>query len=478
MRARPFPKPWSLVLWAAWLGACGGQDDGPAAVLPEVELGAVAGRAIPVLLISLDTLRADRATPWGGAERNSPYLQRLAGESVVFDDVLTQSPNTGPSHRSLFTGQFPHRHGHRYREQLRTPYTMASLLRGSGYRTGAFTGGGWLAPAIGFDQGFAVFENRNERRSTGPRRGLRGVLPQARKWLDGLAGDRPWFLFVHTYDLHCPYWPTPEFRMEFGGDYEPPVDLRTLCGEESFMDLFQPPLADDAALLPYVSRLYDGGVAMTDGFLESFLEDLRADGTLDRIVLVIASDHGESLGEHRMVGHNSMWEEQLRVPLLIRFPDAAHGGTRVAAPAMLVDVLPTLLDYLELPVPPGVQGESLMPSVLAARTTGDRLRVSEYGDLESFRFDGRWKVVIEAGDGAPRYRLYDLQDDPGELRDLAADSAHAPRLRELLDRYHAYRSSTRDEDARFRGTALAAEIAPELSAELSALGYTGVEEER
>lgn len=438
---------------ALLLLACG-RSDAPAAP-----------PATPVILISLDTCRSDRLAPYGGSPDTSPVLARLAAESVTFTDCLAQSSNTGPSHRSLFTGQFVHRHGHRLQAYTRSPYTLAGLLHAAGYQTAGFTGGGFLDPGLGFDQGFDVYKSKNDSGPSPVRRGFQAVLPQAEGWYAQRDPSRPFFLFLHTYDIHCPYWPAQPWRERFQGNYQGSLDLKALCGWEAFASLFEGGKDLPEEDRDYLQRMYDGNIAMADELLGRFLDRLRADGTLDRSLLIVLSDHGESLGEHRWVGHNQMWEEQLQVPLLIRFPGAAHAGTICDAPVMLIDVLPTILDYLQLPAPPGVQGESLLPVLDGARQFPERLRISEHLDQVSFRFDDRWKLIL-SGSGSS---CFDLQADPGETRALQ-DAQPG-----LLARYQEFRAATAAEDQRFRGAALADPIDEELARQLTELGYADFE---
>ncbi len=437
-------------------------------------------RPVPVILVSLDTCRADRLVPFGGQDAPGTALAALLPESVVFTDCLAQSSNTGPSHRTVFTGQFPHRHGQRERDALHTPYTLAGLLAAAGWETAAFTGGGMLHPAMGLDQGFGTYRYENERGRRRARRGFRGVLPQARRWLEAREaagrGSEPFFLFLHTYDIHCPYWPSADYRQRFGGTYEGPMDLRRLCGPAAFAPFFGQDGRLSAVEERHLRGMYDGGVAMATDLLGTFLEELRAQGVLDRALLVVFSDHGESLGEHGLVGHNAMWEEQLRVPLLVRFPGGEFGGTVCREPVMLADLLPTILDVVGLPVPAGVQGESLLPVLRGERSWPEgRLRLAEFGSWTSFRFDGRWKVVLEEpeGGGEGVARLYDLLEDPEESRDLAGTPEGGERLAVLLGRWRRFREETREEDARWRGVPYEAPPDPELEARLEELGYGG-----
>ena len=442
----------------------------------------------PVILVSLDTCRADRLGCYGSPAGATPNLDALAKESVLFTDCISQSSNTGPSHRSLFTGQFPSRHQHSMYQYVRSPYMLAGLLRDAGYETVGFAGGGFMAPELGFAEGFDFYTVKNDDGPSPVRRGFRTILPQAERWyeerMDGPNRDRPWFMFLHTYDIHCPYWPTEPFRTTYGSWYTGDLDLRTLCGREAFDGFIRgetPPSNDD---LNYLNNMYDAGIAMTDAMLGEFMDKLRDDGTLDEALLIVTSDHGESLGEHRWVGHNHFWEEQLKVPLLIRFPDKRYAGMRSEEPVMLVDVLPTILDELGLAQPGGVQGESLLPVIEGTKSWkgGERLRVARHEDRLSFRFDQRYKVNIRfLGEGQTRTTLFDLQEDPRERNNLgiSPDNPQQPsaKLLELVARYQEYRDQTSQEDELYRGAVLEQPVTGELADELTELGYVGFDEE-
>jgi len=448
----------------------------------------------PVILISVDTLRADRLTPYGCGRDNSPFLENLAEESVLFTDCVAQSSSTSPSHRSIFTGQFVHRHGQDYGKFCHSPFVLAGLLHAAGYETVGFAGGGFLAPTLGFDQGFDFYTVRDDGlrpEEESGHRGLRTILPQVRKWYRERAARAPagslppFFLFLHTYDVHCPYWPEQPWRSRYTVGLRTSLEFINLCGLRDFQKLFEGGKDLSPEDREYLQAMYDGDIAMTDSRLGDWLEELRADGTLDRSLLIFLSDHGESLGNHRCVGHTLMWEEQLRVPLLIRFPGGKFADTRCEEPVMLVDVLPTILDYLDLHEPPRIQGRSLLP-LLRGETSwkkdggeGARMRVSEHAGATAVRFDQRWKIVFRE-DGGGRISgqaLYDLASDPGEEENRYASPEGKKRFQEIFDRYEAWRAATREEDRKFKGKDLGQAIDTDLAAELSSLGYTGFEEE-
>jgi len=449
-----------------FLGGCGG--DGT-----EGEPGGAAPARTPVILVSLDTLRAGRLTPYGSERDNSPRLAGLAAESVLFENCISQSSSTGPSHRSLFTGQFVHRHGHEPLSLVKSPYMMAGILERAGYQTAAFTGGGYLSHSVGFAQGFDLYYDHDPKVPHRVRLGFQLVLPRAKAWYEARDPARPFFLFLHTYDIHCPYWPHQPWRDKYRGDYRGSLDLEHLCGYEAFGELRRKGALGPADLR-FINDMYDGSINMTDERLGGFLDELRADGTLDRALLIVLSDHGESLGEHGIIGHTLMWEEELRVPMIIRFPGGKFAGNRIGAPVMLIDVLPTLLDFLGLPPQAGVQGRSLMPLLRGEADTfpAERMRITQYEDTFAVRFDDRWKIAFRQMDAMPvDQALYDLENDPGETTNLFHTPDGRERFQDLYARYRSFREETASEDRKWRGRRVESEIDPVLRNQIRELGY-------
>jgi arylsulfatase A-like enzyme/predicted Zn-dependent protease len=355
------------------------------------------GRGGPssLLLVSIDTLRADHLGCYGYAAAQTPRLDALASRGLRFEHAATVAPLTLPAHSSLMTGTFPARHGVRdnggfYLGDEQT--TLAETLRSSGYRTGGFVGAFVLDARWGIAQGFdRYFDDFDLSKYEG--RGMdavqrRGdeVVARALEWLDQEKG-KPFFAWVHLYDPHTPYDAPEKYASRF-------------------------PATPAGA--------YDAEIAWTDSLVGRLLDALETDGRLQRTLVVVVGDHGESLGEHREATHGFfVYEATLHVPLLI-----SGGGLPARALAdtvRIVDVMPTVLDLLGVPVPAAVQGRSLVPL-----TRGEHLELpalSEswfprfhygWGDLASLR-DGRYKLIR-----APRRELYDLADDPTEERDLAS----------------------------------------------------------
>jgi len=344
---------------------------------------------IGVVIITLDTTRADRLSVYGFAHAAMPHLDRLAREGVVFDQAISVAPLTLPAHCSLFTGLFPPAHGVRDngdRPLSSEHTTLAETLRAQGFRTGAFVGSIVLDADRGLAQGFdyyrGVVDTDAPGRAPGPPRRRRAddVVTDAIRWIDGIDGS-PFFLWAHLYDPHRPYDPPEPFRSRYTD--------------------------------PYIAE-----ITFVDSQVGRVLEALDRRNLLERTIVVVTADHGESLGEHGERDHGIfVYESVLRVPLIIRSPNVSP--RRVADVVRLVDVVPTVLDLL------GVPGRLVDGTSLAGMLRGERRHVELDAYSESrypLRFGwshlralraGRYKLIE-----APRPEFYDLEQDPLEERNL------------------------------------------------------------
>ena len=409
-----------LALWAlACLSGCGGEASGP--------------RPPNLLLISLDTLRADHLGCYGYERPTSPVLDALAARSVRFAAASSHSPKTGPSHMSILTGLLPDAHGvpnlgdeGNRRLSPHVP-TLAQLLAEAGWRTGAWHGGGHLSEQLGFAAGFEQFE------------GPGGVLTNVDAALDAMQrwADEPWFLFVHTYEIHDPYLPPEPFRGQFiDDDYEGRVTytregLKSATGNdwEQQHELFwlrvDRESEDDTARL---IDLYDAGIAFTDQQVGRLLEGLAQQGLDDETIVVLLSDHGEQFNEHGDYLHNAVYEELLHVPLIVSvppalapsLPPAALSGHAIDAPVQLVDVLPTVLELLDVERPAHVQGRSLLP-LMRGQHAGAVDGYANWPRAHEWALkSGRFKLIRrEHAGGDATHELFDLEADPRERHDLA-----------------------------------------------------------
>ncbi|MFG0316815.1 MAG: sulfatase [Planctomycetota bacterium JB042] len=438
-----------------------------------------------LLLISLDTLRADHLSCYGYARPTSPFLDRFAGGAVRFEHCLAPSSHTLPSHASLLTGRLPVEHGvvnDGRRLDARLLATLPAHLAAAGYATAAWTGGGYVSTAFGFSGGFDRFFQLDpvafeEGVGLAARREFESPqdLDDVAAWIEARDADGPWFAFVHTYAIHGYRAPADVFA---AFDREPEAPWRGRLDETLKPDHWRAPgNAPSPADVRHLVDLYDASIRAVDARLEAFLDRLDRGGRLDDAVVVVTSDHGEEFLEHGGLQHAlTLFEEQLRIPLLVRLPGAERGRAETE-PLHLVDLAPTLLDRMGLPPLAGATGvarPALLDGAGAPAGSGTPWLFSlDRADARATALrSGRFKVIhAETGDAvrfpaSAAWRLFDLREDEGERHDLAprdpvrlADLRR--RLAETLDRlrFRAERPVGRPPNA-------------DVEAELRALGYT------
>ena len=362
-----------------------------------------------ILLISIDTLRADRLGSYGYKAAQTPALDRLAARGLRFSDAATVTPLTLPAHASLMTGTFPSYHGVRDNGGFRLPddqLTLGEVLRAHSYRTGGFVAAFVLDRRWGLDQGFDRYFDDFDLTKYPADVGVDAVqhsgaqvVDQAIEWIDQ-DRDQPFFAWVHLYEPHAPYDAPPTIRARFP---------------------------------PTTSGAYDAEIATADLQVARLLQHLDAGGRLDRTIVVAVGDHGESLGEHGELEHGFfVYEATLRIPLIVAGPGVQAGVD--ANQSRILDVMPTILDLAGVAIPKAVQGRSLVRDVPGKRVDAPVLSETWYprhhfgwSELVAIR-DGRYKFVA-----APRRELYDLEADPGETHDLAASNpARADALERAL----------------------------------------------
>ena len=374
-----------------------------------------------VLLISVDTLRADALGVYGAARPTSPRLDALASRGVVFEWAFSPSPWTLPSHRTLLTGLQPLSHGsviaqrHRLRSDLTT---LGEHLQREGFATVGIHGGGFVSPAYGFAEGFDRFVEIPE---------ARDAVDEAIRVVDARR-DQDLFLFLHNYHVHSPYredLPSldalgPRYR-ELRAELGDAVDPNELGAHDHLFrqNAAKAPLSGPK--LEMVELLYQAGVRAIDGQLGRLLDALEQGGRLDEAVIVVTSDHGEAFGEHGLFLHsNTVYAEELRVPLLVIGPDVP-AGRRVETTVGSADVLPTMLELLGVPVPEGLEGRSLVGAWNPeAGATPARVSGSHLSDRSAqlYAIDGETKYIV--GGPQPREELFDLAQDRADLDDVAA----------------------------------------------------------
>jgi arylsulfatase A-like enzyme len=446
------------------LCGCGDASDPPGSAALPVD----AARArYNTILISIDTLRADHLACYGYDRETAPHIERFAARSVIFDAAYSQSPWTTPSHATLFTSLYPSvlNIGDWPNPGKINPraYTIAECLRDFGYDTAGFLEAGMVAGKFGFAQGFKPY-----------RQGFQHIHESVPVCLDWIREerDKPFFVFLHTYDVHR-YDPPDAFRNEYVPDYEGSIEegiplarsLQHLQNHEFLGGL------DDRDREKVVS-IYDEGIRYVDHWIGKFLAAVEEMGLLENTVVIITSDHGEEFWEHNHTGHGyTNFEEMLHVPLIVRHPDLPAG--RRSAMVRLIDVAPTIADMVGAPIRSEWQGRSFFNDLKGAESRGPRYSFAEKGHVNRKSVqDGRWKLIrtyrVKKDDQSPfKDRLYDLENDPGEKRDVA--ELH-PEIRAKLTKLL---EAWMEANERIKGgyQAIEVEIDPELKKQLEELGY-------
>jgi choline-sulfatase len=404
-----------------------------AVVVVVVALARRASAPPNILLVTLDTTRADRIGAYGYGEARTPRLDRLAAAGVMFERAIAVAPLTLPAHASLFTGLYPFAHGVRNNGNFvlgdRVP-TLATALRDGGYQTGAFVSAFVLDRRYGLARGFDRYDDRFELERRGDR-----TAAAAAEWLTRAAQDRrPFFAWVHLYDPHDPY--------------DPPA--------------------------PYAgfASPYDGEIGFVDEQVGALVDRLDALGLASSTVVAVAGDHGESLDDHGEATHGLfVYEAAMRVPVILCRPGALPAGRRVASLVRQIDVAPTLLALAGRPALAGAHGQSLIPLIRGAGPAPGSAYAETYfprlfmnwSALRSIQ-DERWKFI-----DAPVPELYDLANDPGERANLASrEPGRAAALRRALD------GTTGGSE----GSIAPSPVDPGTLQKLAALGYIGATTDR
>jgi choline-sulfatase len=359
--------------------------------------GSPAFRPLNLVVVTIDTLRPDHLHCYGYSKIETPSVDSIAASGVLFENAVTQTPLTPPSHASIFTGLYPTVHHVRDTGGFvlqPSSTTLATILQQQGWDTAAFISSAVLKKLFGFNQGFAVYDDQMPRQGRSrdflddPERRAGDTIDRAIRWLDGQSG-KPYFLWVHLYDPHMPYQPPSPFR-------------------EAYKD-----------------RPYDGEIAYADRELGRLFEAVRKKSPADKTILAVLSDHGESLGEHGEYSHGVfLYDATLRIAFLMSGPGIPT-GIRVKQQVRTIDFLPTILELMGGKAPAAVQGVGLtsafaghhpQSAVSYAETLYPKINMG-WAELRGIRTN-HWKYVR-----APKRELYDLIQDPGETKNVV--QAHA-----------------------------------------------------
>jgi len=432
----------ALVVW--WLGRAAGPGSAGAR-----KANAIRSKLqhANVVLITLDTTRADHIGAYGWAGAETPRLDRLASEGALFEQTITPTAFTLPAHASILTGLYPPFHGVRLNggaalAEVQT--TLAETLAAAGYRCGAVIGAFVIDQRWGLSQGFGHYDD-NFKLAPDQRLDLAGVQRPADQvvdlgleWLEADDG-RPFFAWLHLYDPHIPYDPPEPYKTRFSGRG--------------------------------ASGLYDGEIAFADSQVGRVLDWLDEKGVADSTVVVVVGDHGEALGDHGESEHGYyVYDATVRVPLIVRVPGSGAEGVRVSQQVRTIDVMPTVLDLLGVAPPQPVHGQSLLP--LLYEPEGGEPRQA-YSESMSVHLQYGWSALYGLRTAthkfidAPRAELYDLTRDAGEATNRLRDEAG------LAEKLRAQLLALREQIAAGAPATEAADLDQETLGMLAALGYVG-----
>jgi arylsulfatase A-like enzyme len=407
----------AALVMVACLARCNGGNGGKQA--PET------GPRLNLLLITIDTLRADRLGCYGLPDARTPTLDSLAATGYLFESAHAQITSTIPSHASIMTSLYVRSHGVYANQQVLDgrAVTLAEVLNDSGYSTAAILGILALGARSGVTQGF-----QTENAPDGPPRTAGEVTALAIPWLQRQAREGGSFLlWVHYYDPHLPYAPPERFRrpdLAYEGRFKTEITVADMMA-----------LGDGRIPLPtqpelrHAWMLYDGEISYVDSEIARVLGVLRELGLAKDTIVLVVADHGESHGDHGIFfDHFGLYEPTSRIPMITTIPGWA-GGVRIRALVQSIDIMPTLLELLGLEIPQGTEGVSLVPVLEEPGAEVNAAAVSELtGNLQTSVRTSAWKLIsgnrsatLHAGETrSGSFELYDLRADPGETADVAA----------------------------------------------------------
>ncbi len=508
------PKPWialgtfALLAGAVTFGVRGGSTAG-------ARTTAAVSRPRPnVLLVTIDTLRRDHLGCYGASDAKTPTIDALANESVHFLDATSQANTTGPSHATMLTGLYPSENGALSNAVpiANGVRTLPEMLSEQGFSTAACVSGFTLVhSATGLAPRFEYYDdkllawrwlpeaalrlrlfaalvqvaNRSGERPLRADRPANETIDSALGWLDSRDPKRPFFLWAHLFDPHCPYNPPAPYDRLHDGVGEPVAtrDWYKLTTAE------RRELIADPREVEHMRALYKGEISFVDHELSRLLDRLRAQGIFDNTLVILAADHGEGLGEHGYwFDHGTyLYDSELSVPLLIHFPAARDAGLKVAQQVRLLDITPTVLEVLGIETPKNLSGVSLLgelkqaqptyrPSFAQGEVAGDLSGYELGGRKLSLRSHGRklvwtsdwWLDSVRAPEA---WELYDLARDPLEQSDIFEDAKRLPADGADGQSFQGMRASLETWRGITAEGATRTPLTPEVRAQLQLLGY-------
>lgn len=408
----------------------------------------------PIILVSLDTVRADAVSGFGAKDSQTPALLQFGKEGIRFTTAISASHFTSASHATLLTGYSPYVHGTAMTATKSSAIppsmpTLGTILQKAGYYTAGFTDAGQMTADAGFHRGFDMFKSEAS--------GIVEKLPDIRQFIQNCK-DRPFFLFVHSYRAHEPYRPAARTVTELLRDYHgvfaegvreaakvsPSGGLEPGETQKKIMALLSYTKATTDAEKSYFRRIYDSGVAGADDEVAELFKLLKETNVYDRSLIIVTSDHGEAFFEHGNVSHRDIYDECIRVPLIFRLPGARHAGKVVEATFPAVNLAPTALELLNVVHGLEFEGKSIARGIESGAIEEEPAHIQwrmHRDDRIPQGFGVRTRnakltekfIPVSGNEPRVESNFFDLVSDPGEKSDLYASTPEKAReLKELL----------------------------------------------
>jgi len=371
-----------------------------------------------IILISIDTLRADHLSCYG-YKRPTPNIDALAEDGILFESAISQAPWTTASHMSVFTSLYPSVHRVTHNALSDVQSTLTSVFQNSGYETAAFVEATALDPRFGFKRGFDLYQKKSDDPSA------RANNERIFHWLQSRSSGKPFFLFAHYYDVHRKYQPPSPYDKIYA-PHEIDVDYLITGPYGRRRSITFQQIYDIVAL-------YDGEIRYVDDQIKNLVQFLKDHRLYQNSMIVLMADHGEGFLDHSLLDHgNSLYQELIHVPLIIKLPGNRNSGSRRSQTVRLIDVLPTVLDYTGLKANGLMQGNSIMPALYGDSRAANSAYATE-AEGSDMIFSGGWKLIHNANlqrrmELVPlalpvEWELYNLNVDPQEFNNIADSSA-------------------------------------------------------
>jgi arylsulfatase A-like enzyme len=424
--------------------------------------------AFNIILISIDTLRADHLGCYNYPRNTSPNIDKFREDAVLFRRCIVQSSSTLASHASMLTSLIlSHHRAYFTRSQALSDYIMtaAEYLKGQGFHTVSFNDGGQIAPEFGLNRGFDLYESRKPGKPS-YHQGFKAIVDRSLAWLDSHSGGT-FFMFLHTYETHHPYTPADEHLKLFEKDYKGSLPKDISVPLIKRINNGEVPLLEEDK--QHIINTYDAEIRSMDESFGRLIRYLQEKKLYAKTMIVFTSDHGEEFGEHGVWGMHShtLFNDQLHVPLIVKFPASRFAALNVKPMVRSIDIFPTLVDMLGGKMQEQFEGVSLMPLVRGEKSSDTLIAISQRDMQKTFVrnywsvIKGKWKLYDS--------RLYDLLKDPGELTDVSGASAANREIKNHLERFAM--NFMRRKMRKFKTKKI--KVSDELKKKLETLGYIG-----